>query len=352
MQHQPYLNRIGTATPPHEAHAAYQAWAERRFAERPRELAILRRMIARSGIERRWTVLPPSPSGGGQTGEGGFYRDDTMPPTSARMQIYAATAPALALDAVAALGPVEGITHLVVASCTGFIAPGIDQIVARRLDLSPHVERTLVGFMGCYAAIAALRTAHHIVRSQPEARVLVIAVELCSLHLQPSAELEPILAMMQFGDGAAAALVTAEPTGLLLSEPFANALPDSEDLIRWTVGDTGFAMHLSGTVPGRIAEALAHPEAVGLGDAARVDSWAVHAGGRSVLDAVQQGLSLPADALGHSREVLRTCGNMSSATLMFVFARILAAETPVENGVAIAFGPGLAAEGIRYRSAR
>jgi predicted naringenin-chalcone synthase len=345
-----HINAIGIALPPHEAHAAFLAWAERRNTDR-RDLALFRRMASRSGIERRWTVLPPT-AGGDQTGDGGFYASDAMPPTSARMAIYADAAPDLCVRAVAGLGDYGGVTHLVLASCTGFIAPGIDQIVARRLRLPPTVERTLIGFMGCYAAVSALRTAHHIVRSQPQARALVVTVELCTLHLQPDTALEPILAMLLFGDGAAAALVTAEPTGLAIEAPFAATLPDSEDLIRWTIGDTGFAMHLSGAVPARIAEALADPGfRARIGDVGTVDGWAIHAGGRSVLDAVEQGFGLDADALADSRAVLRDYGNMSSATLMFVLQRILAERRPIANGLAIAFGPGLAAEGFRFNRA-
>jgi alpha-pyrone synthase len=347
---QAHLNRIGTALPPHEAHAAFLGWAESRIDDL-RHRALFKRMATRSGIERRWTVLAPDPDGD-HTGPGTFYERGEMPPTSARMAAYASTAPDLCVAAVDALGRPEGITHLVLASCTGFIAPGIDQMIARRLGLSPSVERTLIGFMGCYAAVSALRTAHHIVRSQPEARVLVITVELCTLHLQPDTALEPILAMLLFGDGAAAALVTAEPHGLALSDPFATTLPDSETLIGWTIGDTGFAMHLSGAVPAKIGEALADPAfRARIGDVAAIDGWAVHAGGRTVLDAVEQGFGLEPDALTPSREVLRDCGNMSSATLMFVFERILREGRSIDNGLAIAFGPGLAAEGFHFRSA-
>src|SRR4029079_1165152 len=103
-----------------------------------------------------------------------------------RMAVYAREAPELALAAIARLGNLDGITHMVVASCTGFTAPGLDQILARRLGLAPTVERVVVGFMGCYAGVTALRTAAHLVRSDPRARVLVVAVELCSLHLQPT----------------------------------------------------------------------------------------------------------------------------------------------------------------------
>jgi alpha-pyrone synthase len=350
MQAQAYINRIGTALPPHEAHRAFLGWAEGRIDDR-RDRALFKRMASRSGIERRWTVLPPA-EGGDQTGPGGFYQAGEMPPTSARMAVYAETAPDLCVAAVEALGSPEGITHLVLASCTGFIAPGIDQIVAKRLGLPPSVERTLIGFMGCYAAVSALRTAHHIVRSQPDARVLVITVELCTLHLQPDTALEPILAMLLFGDGAAAALVTADPTGLAISDPFATTLADSEDLIGWTIGDKGFAMHLSGAVPAKIGEALTDADfRTRIGDVETVDGWAVHAGGRTVLDAVEQGFELEPDDLADSRAVLRDCGNMSSATLMFVFDRILRDDRPIANGLAIAFGPGLAAEGFRFRRA-
>jgi predicted naringenin-chalcone synthase len=206
--------------------------------------------------------------------------------------------------------------------------------------------------MGCYAAVAALRSARHIVRSQPDARVLVLCVELSTLHLTDTHEIEPLLAMLQFGDGAAAALVTAEPTGIAIDAPFAATLPDSDALIRWTITDRGFAMHLSGEVPGRIADALGDPAFVdritGGHGPGTIDGWAVHAGGRSILDAVERGLSLDGDALAASREVLAANGNMSSATLMFVLERLI--DRPVERGVAMAFGPGLAAEGFGFRS--
>ena len=208
--------------------------------------------------------------------------------------------------------------------------------------------------MGCYAAVAALRSARHIVRSDPAARVLVVCVELSTLHLQQDDAIEPLLAMLQFGDGAAAALVTADVTGFAIDAPFANALPDSGDLIRWDITDRGFAMHLSGAVPGRIATALADPATVqaitGGYPTDEIDGWAVHAGGRSILDAVEQALALDPTALALSRAVLHDAGNMSSATLMFVLARLLDGP-PVRRGIALAFGPGLAAEGFGFATA-
>jgi predicted naringenin-chalcone synthase len=345
-----YLRAIGTATPTHDIHTAFVDWARDRLPARAARL--FDRMATRAGIAHRWSVLPES--AGSPVASGGFYAAEPLPGTGARMTLYAEAAPALALAAVAALAEqvgVDGITHLVVASCTGFVAPGIDQIIARRLGLATTVERTLVGFMGCYAAIVALRTARHIVRSEPAARVLVVTVELSTLHLQATGEMEPLLAMLQFGDGAAAALVTAAPGGLALDRPFSAALEESDALIRWDITDRGFAMHLSGEVPGRLAAALRAPdllESLTGGDA--VDRWAVHAGGRSILDSVEQALALEPDALADSRAVLRDYGNMSSATLLFVLARVLAGA-PVRHGVALAFGPGMAAEGIAFRSA-
>ncbi|HLZ77917.1 MAG TPA: type III polyketide synthase [Sphingomonas sp.] len=349
-----HVHAVGTAVPTHDIHDPFVAWAMPRIAD-PREQALFRRMAARSGIEHRWSVLPRAPDGGSPVAPGGFYAGNHLPPTSRRMEFYAEAAPTLALKAIAALGEktsLDGITHLVVASCTGFMAPGVDQVIAARLGLDPGVERTLVGFMGCYAAVAALRVAHHIARSEPEARVLVVTVELSTLHLIDTQAIEPLLAMLQFADGAAAAVVSAEPSSLAIDRFFATTLPDSSDLIRWTIGDEGFEMHLSGEVPGRIADALREPDArrkiMGDRDPAALD-WAVHAGGRSILDAVEHALDLPGDALAASRSVLRRYGNMSSATLMFVLADLM--ERPARSdGVAMAFGPGLAAEGFAFRS--
>ena len=343
------INAIGTATPDHDIHHAFIDWASRRVVD-PREADLFSRMAARSGIAHRYSVLPKGADGGSPVSPGGFYEDDILPPTSARMTLYRDHAPNLALDAIRKLETLGEISHLVVASCTGFTAPGIDQIIAERLGLSPSVERLLVGFMGCYAAISALRSARHIVRSDPQARVLVVTVELSSLHLQPESAIEPLLAMLQFGDGAAAALVTSKGPGLAIDTPFAATLPDSGNLIRWNIGDQGFAMHLSGEVPGRISEALRDPEfrrvLTGGAEPQGIDAWAVHAGGRSILDAVAHALGLNDALLAISRGVLHDYGNMSSSTLMFALAGFMTLN-PL-RGVALAFGPGLAAEGFGF----
>lgn len=340
------ITGIATAVPDLDFEKDYRRWAMSRLGE-SREARLYERMAARSGIEHRWSVLGEEDA---RLDEGRGFYGNGAPSTAARMAIYAQAAPELALKAIAGLAELGEPTHLVVASCTGFVAPGIDQIIARKLGLGDTVERVLIGFMGCYAAVTALRTARHIVRSQPEARVLVVTVELSTLHHQEEMDLEPLLMGAQFGDGAAAAIVTGDGTGLALGEGISAALEDSDELITWRIGDTGFQMRLSGEVPGRIAGALADPAVcariTGGVEPAAIAAWAVHAGGRSILDAVEKGLHLPPTALDDSREVLRTCGNMSSSTLMFALKRIMRRQPG--SGVALAFGPGLAMEGFRF----
>ena len=301
-----------------------------------------RALMDRDALAREFTRADLSPT---------FRSNGTrLPPGAA----YAAHAPELALQAIAKLGDAfdpKRITHIVVASCTGFVAPGIDQILARRLGLPPTVERVLIGFMGCYAGVTALRTARHIVRSDADAVVLVVSVELSTLHLSLADQPEPLLAMLQFSDGAAAGIVSAAPRGFALGEGRSLALDASEDLIRWDIGDRGFEMTLSGEVPGRLREALSAPavrETLFGGDTPP-PLLAVHAGGRSVLDAVEHALDVPADALGDSRSVLARFGNMSSATILFVLVDMMA-RGATGRGLAIAFGPGLAAEAIRFDS--
>ncbi len=339
----PRINAIATAVPECDVHTRYTQWAASQLDDE-RKAKLFRRMESRGGISHRYSVLSGKDAA---LDFGSFYMREEEPGTRARMERYAAHAPDLAMQAIAGLPSTEGVTHLVVASCTGFLAPGLDQIIARRLGLAAGVERVSIGFMGCYAGVTLLRTAAHIVRSEPSARVLAVAVELCSLHLQQSQDIESLLAMGQFADGAAAVLLSADGEGLALGQGLSLALEESGDLITWTIGNSGFVMHLSGEVPGKLGEALDDPtvQETILGEDPPT-TWAVHPGGRSVLDAVERGLALPANALDASRGVLDEFGNMSSATVLFVLDR-LARERPA-SGIALAFGPGLAMEGVRF----
>ncbi len=356
-----HINRIGTALPPNDVHSAFVDFVGTLIKDR-RDQLIFKRLVGRAAIDQRWSFFTPVKDPDGFTADAeGFYRPGAFPSTARRMARFAATAPGLAEQAIGglALSPheIKGITHLVVASCTGMVAPGIDQLLVNRLGLDPGVERTHVGFMGCYAAVNSLRLAHHFVRSDPAARVLVINLELCTLHFQETGDLESLLAMLLFGDGCSAALVSADPVGLALTDFRAATIADSADAITWGIGDQGFDMHLSGRVPAILQQALAGPAGTSLLHGQSADGYgvfAVHGGGRAILDAVETGLGLGQGALNWSREVLRECGNMSSATLMFVLQRIMAGiGGAVPRGVpgfGVAFGPGLAAESFRFHT--
>lgn len=345
-----YLNAIGAAVPRHEVHGKFISYAPRLLGC-AHERRLFARMAERSGIEARYSVLEPHPDPA-RLDRDGFYREGAFPSTAARMQVYERHAADLAFAAALDLDAgLDDISHLVVATCTGFFAPGPDLQLIERFGLSPATERTVVGFMGCSAAINALKVAHHIVRSRPDARVLVVCLELCTLHLQESSDLEQVLSFLIFADGCAVGLVSTEPRGLALHGFGVAVMPEAADQITWRVGDTGFAMRLSGEVPGAIGRALpAHLPALLAGRSPEtVALWAIHPGGRSVLDAVQRALGLPDERLRTSREILRRYGNMSSATVMFVLKAML--EEGAEGvGCAMAFGPGLVAEAMLFEA--
>jgi predicted naringenin-chalcone synthase len=349
-----WLNRIGTATPVNDVHSACVEFG-RTLLPDERSQALFMRMAALADIRHRYAIFAPGVARHDDWLDcEGFYRRGAFPSTAARMARFEPEARALAAKAIAelTLGPERrAITHLVVASCTGFAAPGLDFHIMSDAGLDPSVERTMVGFMGCFAAVNALKLARHIVRSEPAARVLVVNLELCSLHLQEQWQLEKMLTYLLFGDGASAALLSAVPAGLALGRFSAEVIPATEDLITWHIRDSGFEMHLSGRVPACIRRFL-HEQGTRLLGGRAPDSiahWAVHAGGRSILDAVQQGLALNPEALRQSRHVLREYGNMSSATLMFVLQRILYDRGIEGDGIALAFGPGLTVESFSFR---
>ncbi len=320
-----------------------------------RARALFHRMAERSQIAHRWSCLPCGAETAGRIDEAGFYTLGAFPSTAARMRRFEQEATPLAVRAVEALelgGTAAGLTHLITVTCTGFAAPGLDFALMRRFNLDPGIERSSVGFMGCHAAINALKLARHIVRSEPEAKVLLVCLELCTLHLRESASLEDVLSFLIFGDGCAAALVTAEPAGLALDSFQALLVPDTAENISWRIGDAGFDMVLSGQVPAGVAQGLRQGAGAVLRGAApeEIALWAIHPGGRSVLDAVEAALDLPAEALETSRAVLRDNGNMSSATVLFVLQAMLQEAAPARRGCAMAFGPGMVAETMLFRT--
>ena len=287
--------------------------------------------------------------------------DDCGPTTAQRMQHYADLAPPLAVEAAAAaLRPsglqADDLTHLVTVSCTGFAAPGVDVALIRALNLPATIQRTHIGYMGCHGALNGLRVARAFTAAEPDARVLLCAVELCTLHYHYGWEVQKVIANALFADGAAAIVgasdTAAPPEAWRVAATGSCLIPDSVSAMGWTIGDHGFEMSLSKAVPRLIALHLRpwldgwlnqHGLAVD-----QVGSWAVHPGGPRILDAVDESLCLPRGATGVSRAVLAECGNMSSPTVLFILERLRAAGAP-RPCIALGFGPGLMAEAVLFR---
>jgi predicted naringenin-chalcone synthase len=250
------------------------------------------------------------------------------------------------------------VTHLVAVSCTGLFAPGLDFALARQLQLPPTIRRTLVGFMGCAAAFNGLRMAAEIVQGQPQARVLVVSVELCSLHNQPSEDYDYLVGASIFSDGAAACLVGCPAPGdgdyYRLEEFYTGVEPNTQDEMAWNIRDHGFALRLSPRVPEHLG--VAAPAAMQRVFGNRQPRfWAIHPGGRAIVDKLVDIFNLPGTAVHATREVLRQYGNMSSATILFVLdhlrrelqvldSSLQGAPAGPLTGIAMAFGPGLVVE--------
>ena len=352
-----HINRIATAVPQHDVHKAFIDFAAGLLPEGTVR-NLFRRMARLSAIERRYSFVDPiSTEDGSWRDAEQVYVPGDFPTTARRMELFEQFAPQLAHCALDKLALTDEerreITHVIVTSCTGLYAPGLDFEVVKHLGLDPSVERTMIGFMGCYAAINALKSAHHIVRSEPLAKVLVLNLELCSLHFQETHELEQVLSFLLFADGCSAGLISAQQHGLAIDSFLALNIPQTSKMITWRIGGLGFDMHLSGEVPGEIGRALKETgDRITRGkDPHSIDLWAVHPGGRSILDAVEKGLSLPADALSCSRDILARYGNMSSATVMFVLQQVMKRAQSGQQGCAMSFGPGLTAETMLFHAA-
>ncbi len=311
-------------------------------------------MANRSHIEHRYSVLEPD-TNKSRLDKNNFYEANAFPGTEARMGLYELHAFALAqkaLDELKLADIKDDVTHLIITTCTGFYAPGLDLQIIQHYGLNPAVERTIIGFMGCYAAINALKQARHIVRSEPTAKVIILNLELCTLHLKDLDDLDQILSFLIFADGCSASLISAQPYGLELQSFHATVIPESSSLITWHIGGLGFDMNLSRQIPRTIIEALPKKMPAILNGAQVQDftHWAIHPGGRVILDAVEEAGDLPDNALIHSRSVLRNFGNMSSATIMFVLDEMMREGNP-GRGCAMSFGPGLTIETMLFESA-
>jgi predicted naringenin-chalcone synthase len=348
---------IGTALPPHRfTQSDSEAGMAAVLAGHPAAAAFARQVIRRSGIDARHTCVPEFAG----RPDLPLLLGERSPPTSARMRAYREHAAPLAAAACRrALASAEvdaaSISHLVVVTCTGFFAPGPDVELIDLLGLRPDVERTIVGFMGCYAAFNGIRVARNAVAAAPGTKALVVCIELCTLHFRPDPSPDNVVAHALFGDGAAAVVVggsVGDDADALVRLGAAATLvaPDTRRDMGWEIADDGFRMTLSSYVPSLVAADVARFVAplVGDADGVGVASWCVHPGGRAILDHVADALSLPDEALASARDVLRDIGNVSSASVLFVLEREIARLPEGGRGVMLGFGPGLTLEGLAF----
>lgn len=357
------LLQIGTAVPDTTLpQADALRLAQALACPTPEQETWLPNMYTGTGIHTRQLVFPPGlvrdVLEGTRTSESVYLPTgdptDRGPTTGQRMEHYARLAPPLAAAAcrraiAAADVDPAAFTHLVTVSCTGFFAPGLDRLLVQELGLPMTIERTTVGYMGCHGGLNGLRVANAFA-AQPRARVLLCAVELCSLHYHYSYNPSKMIANAIFADGAAALVgVPAAPAGdawrvLATGSCY---LPDSIDMMTWTIGDHGFEMTLARSVPAMIHRYL-RPwlerwlDGVGM-RLSDVRSWAIHPGGPKILGAVEEALGLTAADAAASREVFAELGNMSSPTVFFILKRLIERRAP-RPCLMLGFGPGLVAE--------
>jgi predicted naringenin-chalcone synthase len=316
----------------------------------------MRFLYQQSGIASRYSVLPDYSR---QINEWKFYPQtenlEPFPSLEQRMAIYQKQAPLLSVDAIrdclhTVIHPHE-ITHLITVSCTGMAAPGLDLQVMELMDFQKTIFRTSINFMGCYAAIHALKLADAICVVHPKANVLLVCTELCTLHFQREATIDNITSSLLFGDGCAAALVCANERnieGATISGFYSEVIPKGKRDMAWELSSSGFLMTLSGYVPeliqedfaGIVGRSLKHANLI----SDDIDYWCIHPGGKRILEAIEQSIGISKDQLSACYKVLSQYGNMSSATILFVLKQLLGNQQKQKNIFASAFGPGLTIE--------
>lgn len=348
---------IGTALPAYcHSQMDILSFMQNVYAASEADARKMRFLYTQSGIKQRYSVVPDYSR---SLPEWKFYPQsenlEPFPSLEQRMTVYNRQAPLLSVDAVRdCLGHTyshKSITHLITVSCTGMSAPGLDLQVMDLLDLEKDIARTSINFMGCYAAIHALKQADAICRSDTAAQVLIVCTELCTLHFQREGTMDNIASSLLFGDGSAAALVVGNEVagkGLHLGHFYSEVIPKGKRDMAWELSSTGFLMTLSGYIPDLIEEDFAavidRSMAKGGGTVADITDWCIHPGGKRILEAIHKSLGFTNGQLAHSYEVLGEVGNLSSATILFVLKEKLADRKPMPKMLGAAFGPGLTVE--------
>jgi predicted naringenin-chalcone synthase len=350
---------IGTAIPAHKHQQEdIMHFMQNVYAMNETEKRKLKFLYHQSGIETRHSVVADYNK---NINEWKFYPHsenlEPFPSLELRMIWYNKYAPPLSVDAIRDCIdgniPARDITHLITVSCTGMSAPGLDLQVMELMDLPKNIYRTSVNFMGCYAAIHAMKLADAICKHDTGAKVVIVCTELCTLHFQKEPTTDNIASSLLFADGAAAVLITHDSfnnKGLYIDNFYSEVVTKGKKDMAWELSSTGFLMTLSGYVPDLIEEdfeslvsrALQHAKKT----AKDITDWCIHPGGRRIVDVIAKTLQLPQNALQHSYDVMKEYGNMSSPTILFVLKKIM---QQLQSGSSaeifgVAFGPGLTME--------
>ncbi len=359
-----YISAIGTANPENKIpQQDASRFMEQSLALNNEEKRKLKALYRLSGIQNRYSVLEDYSR---DYGEFDFFPNtenlEPFPTTQDRMKVYGEEASNLAVSAIQqCLAQVAGIekqeiTHLITVSCTGMHAPGIDIEIVQKLGLPGSTRRTAVNFMGCYAAFNGMKLANDICRADPTNKVLVVCVELCTLHFQNKADEDNLLSNALFGDGAAAILVESEKRDRMQFS-FENFYCDLEyegiEDMAWKIGDHGFEMRLSSYIPkfvkGGIKKLTDQLLGAFKGQLNGKAFYAIHPGGRRILEAIEQALGLTKEDNRYAYGILEKYGNMSSSTVLFVLQSLMNDLSSKDNGkpvVSFAFGPGLTLESM------
>ena len=350
---------IGTAVPQYShKQENILAFMQNVFAMGPADKRKLGFLYHQSAIDKRYSVIPDYSC---PIDEWQFYPQtenlDPFPSLEKRMKCFTENAAPLSVDAIQKCmdGKIskKEITHLITVSCTGMSAPGLDLQVMELLELEGNIYRTSVNFMGCYAAIHALKMADAICKSDRLAKVMIVCTELCTLHFQRESSINSITSSLLFADGSAAALVTHDSfkqKGLRLDSFYSEVISKGKNDMSWELSSSGFLMTLSGYVPELIEEdfnslvdrATSHAGV----ERDKINHWCIHPGGKRILDAIQHSLGFNKNEFSNCYQTLKEYGNMSSPTILFVLQRIMdqLREKEEANIFGAAFGPGLTME--------
>ena len=333
-----YIQKIATALPNHRygMQEIVSFLTEHAVTSNAKRKAKI--VVQKSGIEHRFSVL-----GDFRHSASPALFNGHVPLVEQRMRIYQQEALPLAMQAIEKLDlDAKRITHIITVSCTGMTAPGLELQLAKALGLNHNAAKHAVNFVGCHGAFHALKMANAFLSQDSNHKVLVVSVELCSLHYQPSNDDDSILANVLFGDGAAACLLgtTRCKHSIEMKDFEQQIIPDDDGLMAWNIHSNGFLLKLSSYVPKAIEAGL---NGILDNSSQKATHWAVHPGGKNILEAVRHQLHLGQEDLHDSFDVLRQVGNLSSATILFVLQRMLERKK-VGALTALGFGPGLSLE--------